>query len=53
MHTEPVPELGGLAIYCGLAAALLVASRMFPLERRLRRHPGGQSGCCWPAVSWC
>ena len=32
VHTEPVPELGGLAIYCGLAAALLVASRMFPLS---------------------
>ena len=32
VHTDPVPELGGLAIYCGLAAALLVASRMFPLS---------------------
>jgi UDP-GlcNAc:undecaprenyl-phosphate/decaprenyl-phosphate GlcNAc-1-phosphate transferase len=32
VHTEPVPELGGLAIYCGVAAALLVASRMFPLS---------------------
>ena len=32
VHTEPVPEMGGLAIYCGVAAALLVASRMFPLS---------------------
>ena len=32
MHTEPVPLLGGLAMYCGLAAGLLVASRMFPLS---------------------
>ena len=32
VHTEPVPELGGLAIFCGVAAALLVASRMFPLS---------------------
>ena len=32
VHTEPVPEMGGLAIFCGVAAALLVASRMFPLS---------------------
>ena len=29
---SPSPLLGGLAIYCGVAAALLVASRMFPLS---------------------
>ncbi len=32
VHTEPVPTLGGLAIYGGMAAGLLVASRMFPLS---------------------
>jgi UDP-GlcNAc:undecaprenyl-phosphate/decaprenyl-phosphate GlcNAc-1-phosphate transferase len=32
VHTEPVPEMGGLAIFGGVAAALLVASRMFPLS---------------------
>ncbi len=32
VHTEPVPEMGGLAMYFGLAAALLVASRMSPLS---------------------
>ncbi|HTT52526.1 MAG TPA: hypothetical protein VMH35_14085 [Streptosporangiaceae bacterium] len=32
VHTAPTPRLGGLAMYCGLAAGLLVASRMFPLS---------------------
>ncbi len=32
VHTEPVPTLGGLALYGGMAAGLLVASRMFPLS---------------------
>ncbi len=32
VHTEPTPLLGGLAMYFGLAAGLLVASRMYPLS---------------------
>ncbi|HEY2131236.1 MAG TPA: hypothetical protein VGH77_29050 [Streptosporangiaceae bacterium] len=32
VHTEPTPLLGGLAMYFGLAAGLLVASRMSPLS---------------------
>jgi UDP-GlcNAc:undecaprenyl-phosphate/decaprenyl-phosphate GlcNAc-1-phosphate transferase len=32
VHTEPVPLLGGLAMYLGLAAALLVASRLSHLS---------------------
>ncbi len=32
VHTEPVPTLGGLALYGGMAAGLLIASRMFPLS---------------------
>jgi UDP-GlcNAc:undecaprenyl-phosphate/decaprenyl-phosphate GlcNAc-1-phosphate transferase len=32
VHTQPVPTMGGLALYGGLAAGLLVASRMFPLS---------------------
>ena len=32
VHTEPVPTLGGLAHFGGMAAGLLVASRMFPLS---------------------
>jgi UDP-GlcNAc:undecaprenyl-phosphate/decaprenyl-phosphate GlcNAc-1-phosphate transferase len=36
VHTEPVPTLGGLAIYGGLAAGLLVASRMYPLSTVFR-----------------
>jgi UDP-GlcNAc:undecaprenyl-phosphate GlcNAc-1-phosphate transferase len=33
VHTTPTPELGGLAIYGGIAAALLVAHRMPTLQR--------------------
>ncbi len=36
VHTEPVPTLGGLAMYGGLAAGLLVASRMYPLSTVFR-----------------
>src|SRR5580692_10583691 len=32
VHTEPVPLLGGIAMYLGLAAALLVASRLTHLS---------------------
>jgi UDP-N-acetylmuramyl pentapeptide phosphotransferase/UDP-N-acetylglucosamine-1-phosphate transferase len=32
VHTEPVPKLGGLAMYGGLAAGLLIASRISPLR---------------------
>jgi UDP-GlcNAc:undecaprenyl-phosphate/decaprenyl-phosphate GlcNAc-1-phosphate transferase len=32
VHTEPVPLLGGLAMYGGLAAGLLVASQVEPLR---------------------
>ena len=32
VHTEPVPKLGGLAMYGGLAARLLIASRISPLR---------------------
>ena len=32
VHTAPVPTLGGLAMFGGLAAGLLVASRMYPLS---------------------
>jgi UDP-GlcNAc:undecaprenyl-phosphate GlcNAc-1-phosphate transferase len=32
VHTEPVPLLGGLAMYGGLAAGLLIASRISPLR---------------------
>ena len=32
VHTEPVPLVGGLAMYLGLAAALLVASRLTHLS---------------------
>ncbi|MEP7025704.1 MAG: MraY family glycosyltransferase [Actinomycetota bacterium] len=32
VHVEPVPLLGGLAMYAGLAAGLLVASRITPLR---------------------
>jgi UDP-GlcNAc:undecaprenyl-phosphate GlcNAc-1-phosphate transferase len=32
VHTEPIPLLGGLAMYGGLAAGLLVAAQMEPLR---------------------
>ena len=34
-HTEPTPLLGGLAMYGGLVAGLLVASRLSVLARSL------------------
>lgn len=33
VHTVPVPELGGIAIYAGVVAAMLVAHRMPTLHR--------------------
>ena len=32
VHVVPIPLLGGLAMYCGLAAGLLVATRLSPLN---------------------
>jgi UDP-GlcNAc:undecaprenyl-phosphate/decaprenyl-phosphate GlcNAc-1-phosphate transferase len=32
VHAAPIPRMGGIAIYAGVAAALLVASRLFPLN---------------------
>ena len=36
VHTEPVPLLGGIAMYLGLAAALLVSSRLTHLSTVFR-----------------
>ena len=32
VHAAPIPRMGGIAMYAGVAAALLVASRLFPLS---------------------
>jgi len=32
VHAAPIPRMGGVAMYAGVAAALLVASRLFPLN---------------------
>jgi UDP-GlcNAc:undecaprenyl-phosphate/decaprenyl-phosphate GlcNAc-1-phosphate transferase len=32
VHAAPIPRMGGMAMYAGVAAALLVASRLFPLS---------------------
>ena len=44
VHTEPVPKLGGLAMYGGLAAGLLIASRS-PRCARSSRAAGWPPGC--------
>ena len=51
VHTEPIPLLGGLAMYGGLAVGLLVAAQIEPAAHRVRRQPDGQPACCWPAAS--
>ncbi|HEX9064195.1 MAG TPA: MraY family glycosyltransferase [Streptosporangiaceae bacterium] len=39
VHAGPMPRMGGLAMYIGVAAGLLVASRLFPLYQALHQ-PG-------------
>lgn len=38
VHTIPTPRLGGLAMYAGLAAALLVATRLPLVSKIFREH---------------
>ena len=53
MHVVPIPLLGGLAMYGGLAAGLLVAGQLSPLRSVFTDSPGWQPACCWPAGSSC
>jgi UDP-GlcNAc:undecaprenyl-phosphate/decaprenyl-phosphate GlcNAc-1-phosphate transferase len=39
VHVVPIPLLGGLAIYAGVAAGLLVASRVAPLSGLFQQTP--------------
>ena len=55
MHKEPTPLLGGVAMYGGLVAALLVADRLSYLAQAFPsspRAPARSTGCCWPAACW-
>jgi UDP-GlcNAc:undecaprenyl-phosphate/decaprenyl-phosphate GlcNAc-1-phosphate transferase len=45
VHTVPVPRLGGLAMYGGLAAGLMVARCA-----ACWWATGWPPGCCWPAA---
>ena len=52
VHVQPTPLLGGLAMYAGLAAGLLVANQLSYL-RVPSPPPAPCPACCWPgACSW-
>ena len=51
VHVVPIPLLGGLAMFGGLAAGLVVAGQLTPLRTVLHRQPAdGHRACCWPAA---
>ena len=53
VHKEPTPRLGGIAMFGGLCAGLLVADHLSKLSSIFSEQPGTSPRCCpAPRIMW-